>query len=203
MIRINLLPHRAEKRKQRRERFYLLCVTMLVLGAGVGFAVHNVFESYISRQDARNAFLKSEIAKLDQEIAEIRRLQEQIDDLLRRKQVIEDLQGVRASSVHLLNELARQMPDGVYLKSVTQNGMRINLNGLAQSNARVSHLMRNIENSTALERPTLVEVKAATVDGRRLSEFSLGVALIRSTPQETEEQGKQPEAKAKAGGKRK
>ncbi|MDY0071075.1 MAG: PilN domain-containing protein [Thauera sp.] len=203
MIRINLLPHRAEKRKQRRERFYLLCVAMLVLGAGIGFAVHNVFDGYIQRQDVRNTFLKNEIAKLDQEIAEIRRLQEQIDDLLQRKQVIENLQGVRASSVHLLNELASQMPDGVYLKSVTQSGMRISLQGYAQSNARVSHLMRNIENSAALERPTLVEVKAATVGGRRLSEFSLGVSLVRSTPEAEEAKNEGAAAQGKAAGRRK
>jgi type IV pilus assembly protein PilN len=179
MIRINLLPHRAEKRKRRRTQFYVLSALMVVLGGLIGFLVHSIYTGYIEHQDARNAFLKSEIAKLDQQTAEIRRLREQIEALLARKKVIEDLQSTRAESVHLLNELARGTPDGVYLKSVKQAGGRITLVGYAQSNARVSHLMRSLEESPFLERPSLVEAKAATVDDRRISEFTLSIGIER------------------------
>jgi type IV pilus assembly protein PilN len=199
MIRINLLPHRAEKRKQRRTQFYVLSVAMLVLGALIGMLVHSVYAGYIDRQEARNAFLKAEITKLDQQIAEIRRLKEQIDALLARKQVIEELQSTRAESVHLLNELAAGVPDGVYLKSVKQAGSRITLVGYAQSNARVSHLMRNLEDSPFLERPTLVEAKAATVDERRVSEFTLGIGIERPKVEEPVAEAKGSATQAKRG----
>ena len=197
MIRINLLPHRAEKRKRRRTQFYVLSALMVVLGGLIGFLVHSIFTGYIEHQDARNAFLKSEIAKLDQQTAEIRRLREQIEALLARKQVIEDLQSTRAESVYLLNELARGTPDGVYLKSVKQAGGRITLVGYAQSNARVSHLMRSLEESPFLERPTLVEAKAATVDDRRVSEFTLSIGLERPKVEEDESELQSSGSKAK------
>ncbi|WP_341648484.1 PilN domain-containing protein [Thauera humireducens] len=197
MIRINLLPHRAEKRKLRKQRFYGFSVAMVVIGALIGFIVNSVYSGYIERQEARNAFLKAEIAKLDQEIAEIRRLQEQIDSLLARKQVIESLQGTRSEAVHIFNELARGMPEGVYLKSVKQAGARVTLVGYAQSNARVSHLMRNLEESPFLERPTLVEVKASTVEGRRVSEFTLGINIERPKTEEPAQQKPAPAAKGK------
>ncbi len=184
MIRINLLPHREEKRRQRRQQFYTISVAMIVLGGLIGFAVHSVYAGYIERQEARNAFLKAEIAKLDIEIAEIRRLREQIDALLARKQVIESLQSNRAETVHLFNELAYGMPEAVYLKSLKQAGARVTLVGYAQSNARVSHLMRNLEGSPFLEQPQLVEVKAATVDNRKVSEFTLSIGI---EPPKTEE----------------
>ena len=197
MIRINLLPHRAEKRKRRRTQFYVLSALMVVLGGLIGFLVHSIYTGYIEHQDARNAFLKSEIAKLDQQTAEIRRLREQIEALLARKKVIEDLQSTRAESVHLLNELARGTPDGVYLKSVKQAGGRITLVGYAQSNARVSHLMRSLEESPFLERPSLVEAKAATVDDRRISEFTLSIGIERpkAEAEASEPQGSASKAK--------
>ena len=177
MIRINLLPHRVEKRRLRRQQFYVIAAAMVVLGALVGFAVHAVYSSHIESQEARNTFLKNEIAKLDRDIAEIRRLKEQIDAMLARKQVIESLQGARAETVHLFNELAQRLPDGVYLKSVKQTGRQVRVVGLAQSNARVSHFMRNVEASAFLEQPRLIEAKAVTQDNRRLSEFSLDIAI--------------------------
>ena len=197
MIRINLLPHRAEKRKRRRTQFYVLSGLMVVLGGLIGFLVHSIYVGYIEHQDSRNTFLKNEIAKLDQQTAEIRRLREQIEALLARKQVIEDLQSTRAESVHLLNELARGTPDGVYLKSVKQAGGRITLVGYAQSNARVSHLMRSLEESPFLERPSLVEAKAATVDDRRISEFTLSIGIERPKAEEgaSEPQGSGSKAK--------
>jgi len=177
MIRINLLPHRIAKRRQRRRQFYALAGSMVLLGALIGFGVHMVYTAHIEDQEARNAFLKEEIVRLDREIAEIRRLREQIDAMLARKQVIESLQGARAETVHLFNELAQRLPDGVYLKSVKQTGRQVRVVGLAQSNARVSHFMRNVEASAFLEQPKLIEAKAVMQDSRRLSEFTLDIAI--------------------------
>lgn len=197
MIRINLLPHREERRRQRRQQFYVLSGMMVVLGALIGLLVHTIYASYIGEQDARNAYFKAEIATLDQDIAEIRRLREQIDALLARKRVIESLQGTRAQTVHLFNELAQAMPDGVYLKSAKQAGQRVTLVGYAQSNARVSHLMRNIDASPFLEQPVLVEVKAATINGRRVSEFTLGMSIEQ--PKQQDEAAAAPAKKSPAG----
>ena len=121
---------------------------------------------------------------LDKQIDQIKRLKEQTQALLARKQIIEALQRDRAEAVLLLSELVKQMPEGVYIRSMKQTGERIALIGYAQSNARVSTLMRNIEASPWLEKPQLVEIKAVTVDKRRLSEFSLNAAIKRSSNQE-------------------
>lgn len=192
MIRINLLPHREEKRKARRQQFALFSAFMAVAGLVVWFIGHTILAGYVDGQDAKNAFLKQEIATLDKEIVEIKGLREQAEALLSRKQVIESLQTNRTETVQLFNELVRQMPEGVYLKSLKQSGTKINLSGYAQSNARVSTLMRNIEASPYLERADLVEVKAAVLNTRRVSEFNLNVSIERA---KTEDAGK-----PKAGG---
>ena len=179
MIRINLLPHREEKRKQRRQNFYVSAVLMIVLGAAIGFAGHTYLSGNVSSQESRNAFLQTEIASLDREIAEIRNLRQQIEDLLARKQVIESLQSNRAETVHLLNELVHRMPEGVRLNSIRQSGSLVTLVGYAQSNARVSHLMRNLDASPYLGDPGLVEVKSTVVNNRRLSEFTLNIRIQR------------------------
>ena len=173
MARINLLPHRSERRKRARQHFFVVAGGTALLGALIVVAMHGFYAAKIDSQIERNRFLKSEIAKLDKEIAEINKLKDEIAALLARKQVIETLQTDRAQTVHLLDELVRQMPEGVYLKSMTQRGLRITVVGYAQSNARVSTLMRNIESSPWLANPGLVEVKAANVDKRRVSEFNL------------------------------
>ena len=178
--RINLLPHRAESRKRARQHFFVLAGGTAVLGAAIVFAIHTFYAEKIDTQDRRNAFLKGEIAKLDKEIAEINKLKDEIQALLARKQIIETLQADRAQTVHLLDELVRQTPEGVYLRSLSQKGMRVQLVGYAQSNARVSTLMRNIESSPWLENPVLVEVKAANVDKRRISEFNMFFFLKRT-----------------------
>jgi type IV pilus assembly protein PilN len=178
--RINLLPHREERRQRSRQHFYVLAGGTAVVGFLVVVAVHGFYAAKIDAQNERNAFLKSENAKLDKEIAEIAKLRDEIQALLARKQVIETLQTVRAKTVHMLDQLVRQMPEGVYVKSVSQKGMRLNLQGYAQSNARVSTLMRNIEASPWLEAPGLIEVKAAIVDKRRVAEFNLNLSLKRA-----------------------
>lgn len=181
MIRINLLPHREEKRKARREQFYALSGLMLVLGIVVWFLGYTVINGYISSQESKNSFLKSEIAALDKQIDEIKKLKEQTEALLARKQVIESLQANRAETVYLFNELARQVPAGIYLRSVKQTGLNVALAGYSQSSARVSTLMRNLDESPLLEKPQLVEIKAATVGRRRLSEFILNISITRQT----------------------
>lgn len=199
MIRINLLPHREEKRKARRQQFALFAALSALLGLVVWFVGHTVIAGYVDGQDAKNAFLKEEITSLDKEITEIKGLREQAEALLSRKQVIESLQTHRTETVQIFNELTRQMPEGVYLKTLKQSGLKINLTGYAQSNARVSNLMRNLEASPHLERADLVEVKAAMLNNRRVSEFNLNVSIERAGAADADQlKGKVP---AGSGGK--
>lgn len=179
MIRINLLPHREEKRRMRRQQFYALSALIALLAGVTWVFGYSVIDRYINAQQEQNAFLKKEIVSLDKEIDEIRRLKEQTDSLLARKRIIESLQADRTETVHLFNELARQVPEGVYLKTLKQSGQKINLTGYAQSNSRISTLMRNLEASPLLERPDLVEIKAVTVNNRRISEFNMNVLFAR------------------------
>jgi type IV pilus assembly protein PilN len=178
--RINLLPHREERRKRARQHFFVLAGGTAFVGLLLVGAVHTFYQRQIDVQTDRNSFLKGEIAKLDQEIAEIDSLKAEIAALLARKNVIETLQRDRAQTVHLLDQLVRQMPEGVYLNRLTQRGLRVDVVGYAQSNARVSTLMRNVDSSPWLEKPVLVEVKAANVDKRRVSEFSMILFLKRA-----------------------
>jgi type IV pilus assembly protein PilN len=188
--RINLLPHREERRKRARQHFAATAVLTAIAGLVVVGAVHLYFAEIIDAQNERNKFLKSEISRLDKQIAEIKKLKDEITALLERKKIIETLQTDRAQTVHLLDELVRQMPEGVYLKSVTQKGLNVKLEGYAQSNARVSTLMRNIEASPWLEHPSLVEVKAAVVGNRRVSQFELNLAVKRAEKQEAKDGAK-------------
>ena len=185
--RINLLPHRAESRKRARQHFIVVSAGTAILGIVIVFAIHTFYAEKIDAQQARNTFLKGEIAKLDKEIAEINKLKSEIQALLARKAIIETLQADRAQTVHLLDELVRQTPEGVYLSSLVQKGLRVQLKGYAQSNARVSTLMRNIESSPWLENPILVEVKAASVDKRRVSEFNMFLFLKRAQAEEAKD----------------
>jgi type IV pilus assembly protein PilN len=179
VIRINLLPHREQKRQERRKYFFIIAGAVAVAAIAVVGLVHVYFANEIATQDERNDFLKKENAKLDKEIEEIKKLKEETDRLLARKQVIEKLQGDRAEPVILLDQLARRVPDGVYLKGVKQEGSKISINGYAQSSARVSTLMRNIDGSTWMEGSELVEIKAVIAEKRRLNEFSLNFKMKR------------------------
>ena len=180
--RINLLPHREERRKRARQHFYILSGGTAIIGVLIIGAMHTFVANKIDVQEDRNRFLKAEITKLDKEIAEINNLKDQIQALLARKNIIETLQADRAQTVHLLDELAKQTPDGVYLRNVSQKGQSLSITGYAQSNAMVSTLMRNIEASQHLTKPELIEVKAATVDKKRLSEFNMNLSLKREAP---------------------
>ncbi len=194
--RINLLPHREERRKRARTHFAVLGAMTAALGLLIVGAVYVFYADQIASQQERLRFVKSEIAKLDKDIDEIKKLKDEIAALLARKQVIETLQADRAQTVHLLDQLVRQMPEGVYLRSVRQKGLGVSVVGYAQSNARVSSLMRNIESSPWLQSPVLIEVKAATVEKRRLSEFSMNFALKRAAKDESKDAAGKDAAKA-------
>ncbi|MBI5909675.1 MAG: PilN domain-containing protein [Betaproteobacteria bacterium] len=179
MIRINLLPWREARRKAHNLQFYVLMGMVAGLAASIILLVHGYYATRLSTQTERNKFLTDENTKLDKEIEEIKKLKEEIQALLSRKQVIETLQADRAQTVYLLEQLVRQAPDGVYLKSIRQTGSKVNLSGYAQSNARVSTLMRNLEASPYLENPDLVEIKVASINNKRLSEFIMNVSIRR------------------------
>ena len=180
MIRINLLPHREEAKKARREQFYVLSGLIVALAGLTVFLVYSLIGNAISNQESNNDFLKKEISVLDKQLDQIKRLKEQTQALLARKQVIENLQRDRGETVNLLSELVKQVPDGVYLKSLKQEGLKVNVTGYAQSNARVSSLMRNIEASPYLQDPRLIETKATIVNGRRINEFGMNFVITRA-----------------------
>jgi len=186
-VRINLLPHREQKRQARQRQFFTLMISLAILGMAVIALVHGLLAAQIERQESRNRALKTEIAKLDEQIKEIDRLRDQIQAVLARKQVVETLQGNRSEAVHLLDQLVRQLPDGIYLRSIRQNDAKVTLTGYAQSNARVSTLMRNIEASPWLSNPELVEIKLVTMPGakdatQKINEFVLGFVIKRAAP---------------------
>ena len=190
MIRINLLPWREARRKAQRQHLGVVGGMVAVLGLLIVGAVHLTIAGYISEQAARNEYLKRENARLDKEIEEIKKLRSEIAALLARKQIIERLQADRAQAVYLLQELVQQVPDGIYLKGIRQTGLKVNLTGYSQSNARVSTLMRNFSGSPYLENPELVEIKAVTVANKRVSEFNMNVSLKRLQPEEAGKAGK-------------
>ena len=194
--KINLLPHREERRKRGRTHFAILAGMTAALGLVVAAAGWFVYQQRIGLQEDRNKFMKSEIAKLDKEIDEIKEVKDKIAALLARKQVIETLQTDRVQTVYLLDELVRQMPEGVFLKSVRQRGSGVELVGYAQSNARVSTLMRNIESSPWLASPNLVEIKAVNLGKMRISEFNLRLQLKRPTAEAAKDAAKDGEMRA-------
>lgn len=183
MIRINLLPHRELARAARRRQFNVLLAATVVLGALIVVFGHVFIDARQSAQDARNAFLEREIAKLDSQIGEIKKIREQTHALLERKQVVETLQANRTEVVHLVDQMIRLLPDGLYLKSFKQAGDLVTINGYTQSSARVSTLMRSLNDSDWFDSASLVEIKAATVNNLRANEF---VLTVKQTRQQTE-----------------
>jgi len=179
VIRINLLPHRAEKRRARQIQFIALSVISVALAAVLVGAVQIAISSQISYQERRNAYLKQETVVLDKQIEEIKKLREQTQALLARKNVVEGLQSTRSDVVHLLDQMLRILPDGVYLNTLKQTGNKISLVGYAQSNARVSTLMRAIEDSPWLDSPSLIEIHASGAGTGRVSEFTLNFNLTK------------------------
>ena len=202
MIRINLLPHREAKRKQKQAAFIAMLVLGGLLGVAVVLMVGGWNASRIAIQEQRNAVLSAENAQLDKKIKDIATLKEEINALKSRQQAVEDLQGDRNQPVYLFDELVRQTPEGVYLKGFEQDGQRVILNGYAQSQERVAELLRNLSgNSPWLERPELSEVKAATLTQgkivRKAVEFTLAVNIKRARESEEAEDGKDGKGKTR------
>ncbi|MXS82645.1 PilN domain-containing protein [Nitrosomonas oligotropha] len=196
MIRVNLLPHRELKRKAQQQQIAILAGVAGFLGIAAVWSVYAMIDGEIENQNARNQFLQSRIAVLDTEIAEIRNIKTQTQELLSRKLVVETLQNSRSEVVHLLDQLVRQLPDGVYLQSVKQNDQIITLMGYAQSNAWVSMLMRNLESSPWLESPLLVEIKAITVNNIRQNEFNMRIKLRRTSIDDVQNSPANPAGKS-------
>ena len=188
MILINLLPHREAARKRQKDQFFTQLGLSALLGGIICGAVFTWYQGQISAQQERNQFLQSEIAKLDAEIKDIANLQAQIASLRARQTAVEDLQGNRNLPVHLLEELVKQIPEGVFLRTMKQENLSVLLTGTAQSQERVSELLRNLANSSpALTRPELVEIVAASTaiagrDTRRVANFNIRVTLRRPAP---------------------
>ncbi len=187
MILINLLPHREAARKRRREAFYASLGAAAVLGGVIAGIVYLWYAAQISEQQGRNLVLQTEIKRLEGQIKDIATLQSEIAALRARQQAVEDLQADRNMPVHLLNELVRQLPDGVYVTSLKQENQTVFITGSAQSNERVSELLRNLgNNSPWLTRPELIEITAGTValtprDQRRVANFNMKVRLLRAS----------------------
>lgn len=175
MIRINLLPYREIRYAARLRQFLVLMGGVLLIGVGLVILVSMGIKVRSSSQHSRNDYLTSEIAKLDKKIGEIKNLKQQTKEMLAHKQLVESLQTNRSDAAHLLDQLARLMPDGVYLESVDQHGETVNLQGFAQSGARVSTLMNNLNGSPWLTHASLIEIKAATVQNMPAYAFSLHV----------------------------
>ncbi|MBK7353197.1 MAG: PilN domain-containing protein [Nitrosomonas sp.] len=186
MIRINLLPHRELKRKARQQQFTILAGMTCALGLFIIWGMYEYIDKEIEYQRGRNQYLQNQIAILDKQIEEIKRIKEQKQELIARKGVVEALQLDRSKVVHVLDEVARLMPDGVYLKSLKQTEQHIHLSGYAQSNAWVSTLMRSLDASPSFESPLLIEIKAATINNSRSNEFDLNVRLSESPNNLTE-----------------
>ena len=200
MIRINLLPHREAKRKRKQAAF----TALMALGALAGVALVLLVGAYnanrIAVQNERNLVLKNANAELDTKISKIANLKAEIEALKARQQAVEDLQGDRNQPVYLLDELVRQMPEGVFLKGFKQEGQRVILNGYAQSQERVAELLRNLSGASPwLEHPDLSEVRAATLTQnkttRKVVEFTLGVAIKRAREIDDAKDGDKPGAR--------
>ena len=187
MILINLLPHREEARKRRKEAFQATMFASFLLGLVIAGAIYWWFQMMIADQQAKNNFLQQEIKVLEEQIKEIASIEDEIAALRARQKAVEDLQSDRNLPVHLLTELVKQMPDGVYITAIGQTGQTITMQGMAQSNERVSELLRNLSANTPwLDKPELSEITANTVslsqrDQRRVSSVNLTFQLVRAS----------------------
>ncbi len=177
MMRINLLPHRQIKRAERQREFGLMALMAAGAACAVVFLGWQFLGSQRDAQVERNTRLETAIAVLDKEIADIKDLKDQINNVLERKQIVENLQTNRSQAVVILDELTRQLPEGLYLKSIKQTGNLITLEGVADTNARVATLVRNLSVSNWMESPNLVEIKSLTVNNIKQNEFTLNVSL--------------------------
>ena len=185
MIRVNLLPHREEKRKARRKQFYAMIGLLVVLVGVIWFFGYTAIGQYISIQEAKNAFIEKESLSLDKEIKDIAKLKEETDALLKRKQVIETLQGSRAETAMMFDELLRRVPDGIQLLTFNQTGggnnVQFEMTGISISEARVSSLMRNLEDSPMFQAVNPIEIRSVNVGGRNVFSFQMRMMIERAT----------------------
>lgn len=206
MIRINLLPHRQIKRAERQRQFNLMLVAALVAAGAFVFMGWSYIDAKIQHQQSRNERLEKASAELDKQIEEIKDLKEQINGVLERKQIVENLQTNRSQAVVVLDEISRQLPEGTYLKSIKQQGSQITLQGVADTNARVATLVRNLSISNWLESPNLIEIKATNANSTKSNEFLMTVKLKTPQAPNADEAGKEDKdekasKKSKKGGK--
>lgn len=180
MAKINLLPWRAERRKQREREFGAILGAALALGALLVFGASGYMSQMLAGQGARNTMLTQEIASLEAKIKEIDALKEKRDKLLQRKEVIETLRASGSGTVRMLDDLVRTIPDGVLLTNIKQNGEALILEGMAQSQARISSYMRNLETSRWLSKPDLQKSEATGPDKTARYKFSMMVTLRKS-----------------------
>ncbi len=187
MILINLLPHREAARKRRRDAFNVTLGLALLVGLVIAGLIYLWYQAQISDQQGRNAYLQGEIGKLETQIKEIANIEAEIAALKARQSAVENLQADRNLQVHLLNELVKQLPDGTYITSLKQENQSIAITGVAQSNERVSELLRNLTDNTPwLAKPDLVEITAGTValgprEQRRVANFNVRFRLVRAS----------------------
>lgn len=190
MIRVNLLPHRQIKREARQREFGLMALFSAIAASAIIFLGYTFINSQTDAQAARNARLDVAIAGLDKEISEIKDLKDKISTMLDRKQVVENLQTNRSQSVIILDELSRQLPEGMYFKSIKQKGVVISVEGVADTNARIATLVRNLSNSNWLEKPELVEIKSVLINTLKQNAFTLKVNIKAPQVEEATPQSK-------------
>ena len=184
MAHINLLPWRDELRKQKQQQFIVVGAGSAIMGALLVLLAHMQMEGLIEKQNQRNKFLDREIAELDTKIAKIKDMEKTKSALLARMDIIQQLQRSRPQSVHLMDQLVYTLPDGVFLNKISQKGQSLTMNGIAQSNARVSAYMRNIDSSQWMAKPKLDVIETSPVEGKRRAEFVLRASQATSTPSE-------------------
>ncbi|CBL45914.1 Type IV fimbrial biogenesis protein, involved in pilus assembly [gamma proteobacterium HdN1] len=190
MARINLLPWREERRQELKKQFLTILVGVIFVGAGSVYVANMVVESETAYQNTRNEFVQAETRKLDEQIKEIAELKKKRASLIERMNVIQDLQGNRPMVVKVFDELARTMPDGVYYASITETGDTITADGVAESNTRISTLMRNLDDSGTFLRPTLSKVvKHAMKAGEQKDESDFQLSFKIEKPKSSDKEG--------------
>ena len=195
MIRVNLLPHRQIKRELRQREFGLMATFSAIAASAIIFLGYTFINSQIDAQMSRNSRLDAAIVSLDKEIADIKDLKDKISTMLEKKRVVENLQTNRSQSVIVLDELSRQLPEGMYFKSIKQQDALISIEGVADTNARVATLVRSLSTSNWLETPNLVEIKSVLINTLKQNAFTLTVNIKapkdeEATPQEKNKGGR-------------
>jgi type IV pilus assembly protein PilN len=188
MAHINLLPWRDELRKQKQQQFAVVGAGSAVLGGLLVLLAHMQMEGMIEQQNQRNQFLQTEITELDKKIERIKDMEKTKNALLARMDIIQQLQRSRPQSVHLMDQLVYTLPDGVYLSKITQKDQSLTMSGVAQSNARVSAYMRNIDNSQWMARPKLDVIETKDAERKRNAEFVLRASQATATPSQDDQE---------------